>query len=590
MISSDQVGAVAYPLLKDTYHRYVNSGPALSVVGRRIDDVLAAVAPEPGGAGRLRLLDERGEPAGPAETTADLAKSIAAVEREHHPRWIWPSTAELYPALLAAGVRVDRCHDVLLAEGLLLNYAGRHREPRGLPSAWARVAGLPVPEDAPPPKHVDQPVLFEPEPDILPGGADPLDAVVAVHADQRERVAGAEIADRLRLLLAAESASALTAAEMTHHGLPWRVDIHQRLLTEALGPRPMPGGQPRRMAELADAVTAAFGGREVNPDAPASVVRAFKRAGIDIPSSRAWVLKQVDHPAVAPLLEYKELSRLYAAHGWSWLESWVHNGRFRPEYVVGGVISGRWATRGGAALQLPKLLRAAVCADPGWSLVVADASQLEPRVLGALSDDRRLAEVAADIDLYASLASDSFEGERGRAKIAMLSAMYGGTSGEAGPLLATLRRRFPDAVGYVENAARMGEEGRMVRSRLGRTSPLASHLVRDLGEDGDERRSRQASRDWGRFTRNFVVQASAADWTAALLAGLRGQLANRAPRAQLVFFQHDEVLVHCPSEDADTVVAEIGTAARQATTLVFPGTRVRFPLHAKVVDCYADGK
>ncbi|HEY4023613.1 MAG TPA: bifunctional 3'-5' exonuclease/DNA polymerase [Pseudonocardiaceae bacterium] len=552
--------------------------------------MLAAVVPEPGGGGRLRLLDERGEPAGPAESTADLAKSVAAIEEEHHPRWIWPSTAELYPVLLAAGVRVDRCHDLGLAEGLLLNYAGRHGEPRGLPSAWARVAGLPVPADAPPPKQLEQPVLFEPDPDILPGGADPLDAIVAVHADQRERLAAAEIADRLRLLVAAESASALVAAEMSHHGLPWRVDIHQRLLTDALGPRPMPGARPRKLIELGEAVTAAFGGREVNPDAPPSVVRAFKRIGIDVPSSRAWVLKQVDHPAVAPLLEYKELSRLYAAHGWSWLESWVRNGRFRPEYVVGGVISGRWATRGGAALQLPKLLRAAVLAEPGWSLVVADASQLEPRVLAALSDDRRLAEVAADVDLYASLATDSFEGERGRAKIAMLSAMYGGTSGEAGPLLATLRRRFPDAVGYVEDAARAGEEGLMVRSRLGRTSPPASELVRELGEEADERRSRQAARNWGRFTRNFVVQASAADWTAALLAGLRGQLAQHAPRAELVFFQHDEVLVHCPREDADTVVAEIGTAAQQASKLVFPGTRVRFPLHAKVVDCYADAK
>ena len=69
------------------------------------------------------------------------------------------------------------------------------------------------------------------------------------------------------------------------------------------------------------------------------------------------------------------------------------------------------------------------------------SSQLEPRVLAALSDDRRLAEVAAESDLYASLAKDSFDDERGRAKIAMLSAMYGGTTGEAGPLLAILRRR-----------------------------------------------------------------------------------------------------------------------------------------------------
>ncbi|HVV19245.1 MAG TPA: bifunctional 3'-5' exonuclease/DNA polymerase, partial [Pseudonocardiaceae bacterium] len=274
-----------------------------------------------------------------------------------------------------------------------------------------------------------------------------------------------------------------------------------------------------------------------------------------------------------------------------WLDAWVHDGRFRAEYVVGGVVSGRWATRGGAALQLPKVLRTAVRADPGWTFVAADAAQLEPRVLAALSGDQRLAEVAGDTDLYAGLARDSFDGERHQAKIAMLSAMYGGTSGGAGPLLAVLRKRFPDAVGYVEDAARAGEAGHIVRSRLGRTSPAPSAARQELlAGNGDERRSRQAAKEWGRFTRNFVVQASAADWTAALLATLRTRLAGSAPTAELVFFQHDEVLVHCRQADADAVVAEIGASATTASSLVFGRTAVRFPLGAKVVDCYADAK
>src|SRR6267154_6759611 len=99
------------------------------------------------------------------------------------------------------------------------------------------------------------------------------------------------------------------------------------------------------------------------------------------------------------LLEYKELARLHGAHGWAWREAWVHGGRFRPEYVVGGVVSGRWATRGGGALQIPRLLRSAVVADPGWVLVVADAAQLEPRVLAALAGDEALAVAAGAGDL-----------------------------------------------------------------------------------------------------------------------------------------------------------------------------------------------
>ncbi|HEX5407778.1 MAG TPA: bifunctional 3'-5' exonuclease/DNA polymerase [Pseudonocardiaceae bacterium] len=550
--------------------------------------MLVAVVPESDGGGRVRPLADDGTPAGPEERVTDLAGRIGELERTLRPRWMWAATADCYPALLAAGTRVDRCHDVLLVEGILLNHAGRHAEPRGLAAAVARAKDLLVPDDPPAARQDQQPALFEPTPAALPGDTDPLDALAIVYRTQRDRLADVEHPDRMRLLAAAESASALTAAEMSHHGLPWRADIHAALLTEMLGPRPMSGVRPKKLAELADRITAAFG-MEVNPDHPPGVVRAFAKVGIDVASSRRWVLRQVDHPAVAPLLEYKELARIYVAHGWTWLDSWVHNGRFRPEYVVGGVVSGRWATNGGAALQLPKVLRVAVRAEPGWTFVAADAAQLEPRVLAALSQDGRLAEVAGDSDLYASLARDAFEHDRGRAKIAMLSAMYGGTSGEAGPLLAVLRRRFPSAVGYVEDAAREGEAGHMVRSRLGRTSPAPS-AARQALLVSDERRSRQAAREWGRFTRNFVVQASAADWTAALLATLRSRLAASAPTAELVFFQHDEVLVHCRQADAEAVVADIGAAATTATTLVFGATPVRFPLDAKVVDCYADAK
>jgi DNA polymerase-1 len=548
--------------------------------------------------GHLRLFDDDGNPTAELEKLDDLTPRIAELERTHRPRWIWPDTTELYPHLLRAGVTVERCHDLALAERLLLNDQGRHREPRGLPAAWARLRNLPVPDDPPPLRREDQPTLFEPERAAMPDGADPMDAAAAVYIEQKRLIGEVGHPDRMRLLVAAESAGALAAAEMSHHGLPWRADVHEALLTELLGPRPPQGRRPERLVRLAERITEAFDGRQINPDSPASVVRAFAASGIDIPSSRAWVLRQVDHPAAPLLLEYKELSRMYSAHGWSWLRSWVQHGRFHPEYVVGGVVSGRWATRGGAALQLPRALRAAVLADPGWVLVAADAAQLEPRVLAALADDRRLAQVAGTADLYAGLAADSFNGDRGRAKIAMLSAMYGGMSGGAGPLLAVLRQRFPDAVGYVEAAARTGEQGGLVRTRLGRTSPAPSGRWQELISGGSrpeadetaQRQSVRAARDWGRFTRNFVVQGSAADWASVLLATLRRRLAATVPEAELVFFQHDEVMVHCPQSAADAVCAELAASGEEATRLVFGQTPVRFPLGTNVVTCYADAK
>lgn len=537
-------------------------------------------------------------PAGDGDSTsATLSAEDVAILAErlepHRPRWVLPSVERDYPALVACGLRLRRCHDLSLVEGLLLAFAGEHDRSRSLPAAYARVRGLAPPAET---GHVaapdEQPALFDPQSSGLPAGVDQVEAAEVVLADQQARLSSIDPSGRLRLLVAAESASALAAVEMSADGLPWRSDRHEALLTELLGPRVPPGSRPAALATLAQRIDEAFG-RPVNPDHPESIVRAFGRAGIAVPSARAHALRRLDHPAVAPLLEYKELARLHAAHGWAWLEQWVWGERFRPVYVVGGVVSGRWATRGGAALQIPRVLRGCVTADPEWKLVVADAAQLEPRILAALSGDRRLADVSRSEDLYTSLAAELHRGaaaeHRPNAKIAMLSAMYGGTAGEAAATLALLRRRFPAAVSYVENAASTGERGEAVRSRLGRTSPPPSEAWRDLtGGDGAEDAARRAARDWGRFTRNFAVQASAADWTAVLLATLRTRLPEPS---RLVFFVHDEVLVHTPAELADAVLTCLEEAVAETTRLVFGSAcPVRFPMPATVVDSYADAK
>ena len=555
------------------------------------------VAVDPGGV--LRELRADGSPAGPPRRVPDLAAAIAEREAADHPRWVWPATAELYPALLRAGVRVARCHDLELTEALLLGHAGRWGQPRSLAAARARLLGLPVPADPPPrqpePPGFAQGALFETA-GAPPAGAgfDVLEAVQQVYADQQARVAETEHPGRFRLLTAAESAGALVAAEMSHAGLPWRADVHDALLRELLG-APQAVGPPRRLAELTTEINAAFGVHGLHPDSPAEVLRAFARAGIEVPNTRAWVLRKVDHPAVRPLLEYKELYRLWTAHGWSWCDAWVSDGRFRPEYVPGGVVSGRWGARGGGALQVPKVVRRAVIADPGWRFVVADAGQLEPRVLAAMSGDHRLAAAAAAGDLYAALAADSFDGDRAKAKVALLGAMYGQTGGAAVPALAVLRKHYPTAFEFVEAAARTGEAGGLVRSWLGRTCPPSSTAWRDAGLDPPEEagsaetpQGGASGRARGRFTRNFVVQATAAEWALVLLATLRTAL--EGTKADMVLFVHDEVVVHCPAELADQVVAAVHEGAATAGRLLFGHTTVRFPLDVSVVGAYSDAK
>ncbi|MBQ1030482.1 bifunctional 3'-5' exonuclease/DNA polymerase [Micromonospora sp. C97] len=561
----------------------------------RITFVLVAVVSDERGGGVLCPLDATGQPCGPAETVTDLVAEVAAREAAERPRWVWATASAVYPPLLRAGVRVDRCHDVELTEALLLGHAGRWGEPRSLAAAWARLTGAAVPPD-PPPRAVAPPghgqgALF----DTLPGLPGPgIEALTRVYADQLARVAGTEHPGRFRLLVAAESAGALVATEMGVAGLPWRADVHNEILHELLGEASPVGGPPRRLAELAARIADALDVRGLHADSPAELLKAFARAGVELPNTRAWVLRGVDHPAVPLVLEYKELYRIWTAHGWAWLDQWVRGGRFQPEYVPGGVVSGRWATRGGGALQIPKVIRRAVVADPGWRLVVADAGQLEPRVLAAVSGDARLAAAGGAGDLYAALARDSFGGDRAKAKVALLGAMYGQTGGAAVPALAVLKRSYPTAFGYVEAAARTGETGGLVRSWLGRTCPPGSAGFGELGDEtadpegpADPQSPRaRAARSRGRFTRNFVIQATAAEWASTLLATLRTELSGTD--AELVFFQHDEVVVHAPAGQADAVAEAVSRCGERASALLFGATPVRFPLDLSIVDCYAD--
>ena len=550
----------------------------------------------------------------------------ADADAEHQtPRWVWPDAQACYPALVRAGVRVQRCHDLALTESVLLGHEGRWGEPRSLAAAYARLTGAPVPDDPVPGAGDGGATLFD-QPGAgtgrLPPDVAPIDAVAAVHAAQLERVAAARaISPGFALLVAAESASGLAAVEMSVTGLPWRVDRHDGLLTGLLGPRPSLGGRPPRLVELAGQICAALDAPTLNPDSPAELLAALRRVGLPVQTTRRWELRDLDHPAIAPLLRYKELARLHVAHGWAWRDQWVRDGRFHPEYVPGGVVSGRWATRGGGALQIPKAVRGAVAADPGWALVVADAGQLEPRLLAAISGDPGMIAATREGDLYAAIAAQALgrPEARAEAKLGLLAAMYGGGAGS--PALAALRRRFPKALDLLEQAADQGERGDLVRSVLGRTCPPpAAGWLSGPAEPAAAR-----ARARGRFTRNFVVQASAADWAGVLVAGLRRRLASigsdrerpssdppggerpsserpgrdrpsgerpdsdrAGGRPELVFFQHDEVLVHTPRDLVDQVIAAVVEAGDEATRMVVGRVGVAIPLDAVLAASYAE--
>ncbi len=524
--------------------------------------------------GAERVLALAGLPAYVAEREGDGSGS---------PRWLWDDTARWYPPLLAVGVRIARCQDLRLCHHLL------RRAPAvdgqlldGDESAhWDRLGPAAAPT---------HPTLFSAD--------DTAEHLRADREDARQlaAVAASPEAVRLGLLLAAESAGALVAAEMTHAGVPWRLEVHERLLADLLGPRPPRGGRPRLLDELVAEVRRSLDAPTLNPDSRPELLGALRRAGFEVPDIRAATLREVDHPAIEPLLRYKKLAQLFQTNGWAWVDEWVSDGRFRPSYQPAGSTTGRWSSNGGGALSFPVQVRSAAVADEGWVLVVADVAQLEPRVLAGMSRDTALARAARGADLYQGMVEDGAVATRQDAKLGLLGAMYGATSGESGRMVADLTRRYPAAFGLVEDAARAGERGQVVRTLLGRGSPALGGTwdespdapPADL-DDQDRRR-----RAYGRFTRNFVVQGTGAEWALCWIADLRnrlGRLGDEGPldaRPHLVLFLHDEVVVHSPVGLADAVAAELTAAAASAGGLLFRELDVDFPLTISVVRSYAD--
>ncbi|HTW16503.1 MAG TPA: bifunctional 3'-5' exonuclease/DNA polymerase [Nocardioides sp.] len=515
---------------------------------------------------------------------AELPSYVAGREGDG-PRWVWDDTARWYPPLLAAGVRVARCHDLRLGHHLL----------RRAPAVEARLLAGEQSE------HWDRLGPSTPSDPALFAADDTAEHLRANLEDARQlaavaRASGPGEAARLELLLAAESAGALVAAEMTYAGVPWRVDIHHHLLTDLLGPRPPRGARPALLQAAVAEVREALDAPGLNPDSRPELLTALRRAGLEVTDTRASTLRALDHPAIEPLLRLKRLSHLFSTNGWAWIDQWVSGGRFRPSYQPAGSATGRWSSNGGGALSFPVQVRPAAVADDGWTFVVADVAQLEPRVLAGMSGDRALARSARGADLYQGMVDDGAVASRNDAKLGLLGAMYGATSGESGRMVAGLTRRYPAAFGLVEEAAKAGEHGEVVRTLLGRGSPGLGDPW-DLDPDAtqvDPDSELRLRRAYGRFTRNFVVQGTGAEWALCWIADLRNRLwrlGGAGPlesRPHLVFFLHDEVVVHTPVDLAEDVAASVAEAAATAGALLFRDLPVDFPLNVSIVRSYAD--
>jgi len=526
-------------------------------------------------------------------TVPELVEELAEVEHtaELGPRWTWWSARTTATALVLAGFRPRASWD-LAAAGRLAS--GLRRSDPG--ALWAAAHDHPEPAEL----LRGDGDLFDLDssdgsPVLTDGqlsrewrrGAWATDAEHArrwaelgVEVHGRQAAALGSVPDPrptprqppLAVLTAyAESAATLLAVELEVGGLPLDLDVAGELLTRRIGPRPAdPDQHDAERRERDDAVLRHVPGATVDLRNPLHVRELLAQIGLDLPDTRSWRLEPHAGtlPLVASLLSWRKAERLATTYGWSWLDRHVGpDGRLRGRWEAADGASGRMTASAGLH-NLPGELRPAVRARPGHVLVRADLGQVEPRVLAAVSGDSELARAAGEEDMYAPVAR-KLGCDRPTAKIAVLAAMYGQTSGTAGAALRDMDRAYPVAMAHLRAAERAGQVGGERRTYGGRLlhlpgaeqgEPIGEHVVRTTG--------------WGRFARNAVVQGAAAELFKAWAATVRDGLLDLD--GEVVLCLHDELLLHVPARVGPDAAALLAEALQATAAWWAAGSPVRF--------------
>lgn len=533
----------------------------------------------------------------------DPAPLIGEIDEVLRPRWVvWSNhTAS---ALVAAGVRVSTCWDIAAAQRMLVG--GWRAEPGRV---WAQLHDLPIGE-IPTSRPRD---LFNQDGGDAGDGDDPVrpDGYLseawtsggwAITPERLARWAGlaAEVAalqqDRLARLpdrpaalgtVRSESAAELLCAELEGDGLPVDRRVAEELVAGFVGPRPRTEAEAaaQRAARDDEVLRHAPAGGRFDLRSPGQVKSLLRFIGVEVPDTRAWRLeaRRDEHPLIEALLTWRRAERMATTFGYGWLDAHLGpDGRLRGTWSGSDGAAGRMTASAGLH-NMPSELRPAVVAEEGHVFVRADLGQIEPRVLASVSGDRSLARATLDDDMYA-LVAQQLGVDRATAKVAVLGAMYGQTTGHGAQALRGLQTTYPVAMAYLEDAARSASAGKDLRTYGGRLVRMGPSNAAGLGER--EARSRAAAQ--GRYGRNALVQGAAAELFKVWAVTVRARSA--ALDARIVLCLHDELLVHVPVEHGEAVAALLDDSLQEAAHRWAPDRSVRFVADIGVIARWSDAK
>lgn len=308
-------------------------------------------------------------------------------------------------------------------------------------------------------------------------------------------------------------------------------------------------------------------------------------------STDAQVLESLRplHKVVGHILDYREVSKLKSTYVDA-LPQLVHPKTHRVHTTLSQTVAatGRLSSSDPNLQNIPvrtemgkRIRDAFIVGEPkGWTLLSADYSQIELRVLAHISKDPALVEAfQRGEDIHASTASRVFNvplkevtpDQRRFAKVVNFGLLYGmGEFGlatraemsreEAAPIIAEYFKKYPKIQEYLDNTKLEVKQKGYVQTLLGRRRYIpevnaANAQVRAAGE---------------RMAVNHPIQGTAADVIKVAMIRLQASMDKESLRSRMILQVHDELIFETPLDELDKMKALIQELMPTALDLDVP--------------------
>ena len=321
-------------------------------------------------------------------------------------------------------------------------------------------------------------------------------------------------------------------------------------------------------------------------------------------STSAEVLEPLrdQYEIVDEVLNYRTLTKLSATYAEGLRSAIGSDGRIHTTFRNLVTATGRLSSTDPNLQNIPvrtelgSEFRRMFIAPPGFVLVDADYSQIELRVLACVADDPAMQEAfRSGEDFHTHTAAKIFHTDpqevtpelRRRAKAVNFGIVYGISEfslakdlsvsrWEARDIIEEYLTRFPGVRAYMTEIVEQGRALGYVSTLRGRRRP-----VRDL--TASNRNLRAAAE---RIALNAPIQGTAADIMKAAMLRVERALAKDHPSARMLLQIHDELIVECPQEEAETVCALLTREMAAAAA----GLPVPMPAEAGFGHSWAEAK